>query len=464
MMNGMVPYRDLFEQKGPLLYFLYGLTWFVSNDTFLGSYFLEIIAGFFFLLYSYRITIALLKEKYVFLIPAIAFFTYSSQAFEEGGSSEELCLAILSCSLRLIIREYSSRQSLEPTRQNNRSESERRRHRLALVAIGLMAGCVFWIKFTLVGFYIGWLIWLLCDSAKKGTWRALLSDYLLAAGGVALATVPWVLYFGINHAIKDWLGVYLYDNLFVYTQAEMEGNRVSGIPVLSGLLNGLYSWGTFDWVTMLVCITSSIILIMKRQEQCSRLLLLLMFGTFFFVYVGGVHYRYYSLVMDVFLAPCFALLLCFVPKKKPVLISQKAVICSIVICLFGSFLITPNRYYMRENKEDLAQYRFKKIITEDADNVTLLNYGFLDGGFYTVCNIFPNCKAFCGLNMPLDEVTELQRCYVQNGLCDYVITRNNVGVVPDDFRQYECIEECKSDYFWGEMTYYLYRLQNDRDQ
>ena len=55
MMNGIVPYRDLFEQKGPLLYFIYGLAWLISHDTFIGAYMFEVLAGFIFLFYSYKI-------------------------------------------------------------------------------------------------------------------------------------------------------------------------------------------------------------------------------------------------------------------------------------------------------------------------------------------------------------------------------------------------------------------------
>ena len=31
MMNGLVPYLDLFEQKGPLLFFIYGIASIISN-------------------------------------------------------------------------------------------------------------------------------------------------------------------------------------------------------------------------------------------------------------------------------------------------------------------------------------------------------------------------------------------------------------------------------------------------
>ena len=40
MFSGKVVYRDIYEQKGILLYFLYGLCYLVSNKTFLGVYIL----------------------------------------------------------------------------------------------------------------------------------------------------------------------------------------------------------------------------------------------------------------------------------------------------------------------------------------------------------------------------------------------------------------------------------------
>jgi hypothetical protein len=38
MMNGLVIYRDLYEQKGPYLYFLYGLAYLISHRTFAGVF------------------------------------------------------------------------------------------------------------------------------------------------------------------------------------------------------------------------------------------------------------------------------------------------------------------------------------------------------------------------------------------------------------------------------------------
>ena len=55
-----------------------------------------------------------------------------------------------------------------------------------------------------------------------------------------------------------------------------------------------------------------------------------------------------------------------------------------------ALLATPNRYLMSYKKEELPQYKFaEKIKQSGIENPTLLNYGFLDGGFYTASGILP---------------------------------------------------------------------------
>ena len=444
MFHGLVPYRDLFEQKGPLLYFLYGLTWFISNDSFFGGYLLEIISAFFFLLYSYKTTCIFIKRKCIFLFPATAFLTYTCWAFEQGGSAEELCLPILSWSLWLIFQGFS---------KNRYSYQD-------LIFLGLAAGCVFWIKFTLVGLYIGWFIWFSYDAIKRGYWKDIFHAAYQVTLGIILATIPWLLYFGINHSIKDWLRVYLYDNLFIYSlSADSNMGVLSGIPLLKSLLDGVYSCGLYNHVILLLYAICFVNTFIHRQSRLAKLLLLLLFNVFFFIYIGGRQYRYYSLVLAIFIAPSLALICLSFPELRRCFNSQAAVILSVILCLYGSFLITPNRYFLRFSKTDLAQYQFKEIIDKDDKNATILNYGFLDGGFYTVCNTFPNCKAFCGLNIPLDELKDLQKHFVDNGLCDYIITRTYVGDEEYfELNLYTCIAKCDSDYSWGERTYRLYKL------
>ena len=43
MLKGQVPYRDLFDHKGPLIYFLFGLCQWLIPGTYHGLYLLEVL-------------------------------------------------------------------------------------------------------------------------------------------------------------------------------------------------------------------------------------------------------------------------------------------------------------------------------------------------------------------------------------------------------------------------------------
>lgn len=54
MMNGVVPYKDIFEQKGILLYLIYGIGYLISHKTFHGVFIIEVIFFAIFLYYTIK--------------------------------------------------------------------------------------------------------------------------------------------------------------------------------------------------------------------------------------------------------------------------------------------------------------------------------------------------------------------------------------------------------------------------
>ena len=205
MMNGIVPYRDILEQKGPFLYFIHGLAWLISNDSFIGVYLFEVLAATFFLYYVHRSFRLFLNSSWtVFLIPVSAAAVYTCDAFRHGDSVEELVLPFLAYALWLGMDAIS----------NNRDIT-----RKEYFIVGLTSGLIFWSKFTVVGFYLGWYLFPAVKYIRKRQWKSLGQSVLYILLGVAAATLPFVIYFGIHGAISDWLTVYLYDNLFVYTKS-----------------------------------------------------------------------------------------------------------------------------------------------------------------------------------------------------------------------------------------------------
>ena len=138
--NGEVMYRDIFEQKGPVLYFLHTIAYFISRDSFLGVYFIEIAACFGFLFVSYKITELFEGRKSILFIPILGALIYSSKAFEQGDSVEELCLPLFTLSLYIGVKAVMNKKTPD---------------KLGWFIIGVCSAAVLWIKFSMLGFYIG---------------------------------------------------------------------------------------------------------------------------------------------------------------------------------------------------------------------------------------------------------------------------------------------------------------------
>ena len=68
MFRGLVPYKDLFDQKGVFLYYLYGLASLFSYTTFHGVFVLEVIACALTLLAQMKIALLYLPRGTVFLM------------------------------------------------------------------------------------------------------------------------------------------------------------------------------------------------------------------------------------------------------------------------------------------------------------------------------------------------------------------------------------------------------------
>lgn len=96
-------------------------------------------------------------------------------------------------------------------------------------------------------------------------------------------------------------------------------------------------------------------------------------------------------------------------------------ICYVILaCIMSS-----NFEFRKVQKDDLVQYQFAKIINEKP-NATLLNYGFLDGGFYTVTGIMPDFKYFQNQNIDYENypiIMNEQNRYIKEALADFVILK-----------------------------------------
>lgn len=440
--KGQVMYKDIFEQKGPILYFIYSLSYLISNTTFFGTYLLEILFCFLFLLSSYKTMLLFTNSKVLYIIPVMTAFIYSSSAFTHGGSAEEFCLPAVSLALCLGLKSLVKNVPFT---------------KISGYLLGITLGYVLWIKYTMLGFYIGFILFMIFFYIGQKWIKELFQTALFTILGIATISIPVLIYFIANNAITDLFTVYFYNNMFLYS-IDNGGNKL--LNLINNLNIGFTSFSgvyIFGLVGIIISIYLSYII---HSKSIAKFLISIAVFAFFFVYMGGRDFGYYSLIFSVF-APIFMAYINSIFISKVTInnnASKKiATIGLFAISLVLMLIFSPNTYMLKYKKEDLPQFKFDKIISQ-TKNPTLLNYGFLDGGFYTVSDIMPTCKYYCTLSVPYQDMYDTQNRFVDEGLTDYIVTRN----YEIENTNYQCVSN-ESFYFEGHnQKYYLYSLIKER--
>lgn len=442
MTNGMVVYRDIFEQKGLLLYVIHALAYLISNDTFFGVFVFEVISATAVMLFAFKILFLYDCNKSAFIFaPLFSAVIYSSHAFCQGDSAEEFCLPFLMCGLYLSLKSLKLKKAFSATQ---------------LFCIGVISGCVLWIKYTMLGFFVGFVIMPLIMILRNREWEYLLKCVGFVVLGVAAVSLPVLIYFAVNGAIEDLFRVYFYDNMFLYSDGSQGESFLAKIyGVFLNTAKGVYYAAKKNILPAILILSGLMYELIKDGRKMLANYIALTVFTALFIFGGGRHYDYYALPLCVFSLHGFI----FAAEKAEAFLNKKgkgilkiSVAFSLILSTALSLLICPNVKSMLVPKEELAQYKFREIINE-TKNPTLLNYGTLDNGFYTVCNIVPNCKYFCNLNLPLDGIKIAQDEYVSSGRTDYVVTRGKKY----RFENYSLVSSATSDYKGGKRTYYLYK-------
>ena len=203
LFSGEVLYRDVFDHKGPVLHLIYGIGFLLDHTGFTGIFLLEIAALAVVLALGLR-TASLLANRSLHpawvVVPAVGIV--ASRAFSHGGSAEEFMLPLLAAALYGLLKTLC------------------KKHPMSLPSVllqGFLAGCALWLKYTVLGFYLGWVLVLTVLYLKRRMYRELAQSCGAYLAGMALATLPWVAYFGIHGALDDWFICYFYDNLFLYS-------------------------------------------------------------------------------------------------------------------------------------------------------------------------------------------------------------------------------------------------------
>ena len=386
MLRGKILYADIFDQKGPVLFFIHELAAAISYTSFLGIYFIEIIGMWCFAWFGLK-TIRLFSHSTINmpLICLVSLLTVTSDAFYYGDSAEEFCLPLLAYTLYLMVRFVKKQES--PTWYQS-------------LLMGIGAGLIFWIKFNIFIFffggsflallYIAWRESLLPQLFRIVAWTIL---------GIAVTTIAVLAYFVVHDAMDALIDAYFYTNLFKYT--------------------GISSNGEPDvWWFILVKIAIMMVLLLPvffaKTEKNIKLLILGSYWTLLLSFTFLTVQFYYFLLLCVY-GPLFIV---YFRNRKP---SIKTYVLMVVIALVATAL--------NWNIVTLASGTFSHLtldVTEiinrnETEDSKVINFSSYDTGVFLKSRHLPPNRHFFINNIEDKDIYEEQLDLVNSGKIKYLV-------------------------------------------
>lgn len=418
--NGLVCYRDIFDQKGPIWYFLYAIAYLLDRNGYYGIFLIEVIAFSFFLYFTYKMMKLYGGERFfIFVAPILAFCAMGNPSFWQGGQAEELIFPLLGYLLYSLLRYFKEDYPEKPMDYRT------------LLFNGICSGLVFWSKFTLIMPWFIFMAGLFVILVSRRHVKDAFKSCLVFLGGTFIPTVPVLLYFAFNSATADLIQVYFIENIFGYSPT-VQSDESTLTTLWKNVETGIERIGPS---AVLALFGAAGMLFMKKRylpDWGTKLIFPIMFlASVLGIYGGGTAYMYYPGALIPY-ASLGAVVLgdvmnegwkCIPQKAKPKAIFAAAVAASMIISFAASFDSNRNIHLLFEKKEDTVQYRFAEII-DSVPGSTMINYGFLDHGFYMAADKLPVNKYFARINLSYEaypEMYEAQRDVVMSGKVDFVV-------------------------------------------
>ncbi len=438
LINGLIPYKDLFEQKGPILYFIYAIANLISTKSFIGVYIIEVLFFTVFLTIVRKTINLFYEDKYS--IPSIMLLTLGImllKPFGHGGSAEELCLPFFA---------YSIYSMLKYLKTGNITKKE-------ILINGIMAGIILWTKYTLLGFHFILAATFFFVNVSKHKYIDAIKSSFIYLSGMFIVTIPILLFFLLNNAIKELFNVYFIINMTSYSKITSTFKKIT-------TAFGLLGFNLVSNIPFIIFIVIPLIYyIFKRVDfkiKGSKIIILISLlvmglGTF----IGGTNYFYYSFIITPFMI-LGVLMINSLLSKYNVRINNIRTFSLLLLLVTILIEFSPNIEYTHRKHDDYAQLVFGDIIKESKDK-TLINYGFLDGGFYFTSDSLPECYYFMKNNFSYEnfpEMYEEQKRYVLQNRPHFVVTRTNFLFLNEN--NYKLVKSMRQKYEDEYHVYYLY--------
>ncbi|UQS87051.1 glycosyltransferase family 39 protein [Nicoliella spurrieriana] len=460
--HGLLPYRDLFDQRGPLMYLMNSFAALISYRTFLGVYLFEALTVCFDIILSYRIINLKFSKPIAFassftIIPIV----FNGYFFENGELPESLVMPLMLGLIYTVLK------------NNGAAFSD-----FQLFWQGVALSIVFWTKYTLILPWVAFFGWILIAMLIKKQWHPLLRKIAFGAAGFFSISLALIIFFGINGALFDLFKGYFYMNFHYYPKS-----KFLSIHIIYNIFDFIFRNPLNTLFSFLFALGFAYFLSSRTFKWQPKLMIALGALMEVFMIVGNAHsFRYYFVGLGCFLIfismGIANLITILIQHWRPNPIKVSALVTLLAIAgvfitnpLYQDTILFPHNQSISANQKSTVpfQIKFAKIINRSNDR-SILNYNNLDVGLYTATATLPQNKYFAKLNLKgFAPMMDSQNYILNHHKANFVVfalKRNQSIWDPDQhpdrsFKKYYRLVAHRTTIFQNQkVKYLLYKLRS----
>lgn len=412
MVNGKVLYVDVHDQKGLFTYLMEIPGVLISRDSFFGMYVTETLVFFLYSLISLKIVGLFIKpNKTVWaLVPVLSLITFTSNYFRYGGCIEELLLPLLTYAfyLGLKVVKTDTLFSLKDA-----------------FIIGLFSGWVFWSKYLDCGLFFGLIIFVIIYEVKKNQANKILPLAGSFLGGFLIICAIVACYFIVNNAFDTLFRAYFVGNISYAGFRQGTEDSTSAIASWVGNELTLFTKNfTYERLFYVFVYSGFAYLFIKKERRCLLYSAITYACAAFLIYGAGFCIEYYIVALKFFCAigwiPFILLASKAMETIKSAKLSMAVTVYSVLVLTATLLVMCPAVFKLGTKREDIPQYRFADKINS-VEDPKVLNFGFLDTGFFLGADILPYHNHYCTFSI-YDQYGYEHLDKLFEGDADFVIT------------------------------------------
>lgn len=408
-MNGMVPYVDFADSKGPLLWLIYGIGYLISPHDYLGVFILSVFlyTGIFY--YSFKTSFLFLHEErlslfVVFLLIASFFCAF----YHNEIRAEDWCLIFITASIyRICYFLYN-----EEGKQNKSTY-------WTCFVIGISLACTLLIKYSItvmLGISSLYFLYALIKERKN-----IFISVLSFLSGLFIVLAPLFFYFIIKGNFSDFTKEYFFTTM-------------QTIDTYNSITMYVHEWLrlTYDTHFILlfaICMTGAIKMAMKSQKYPWFFII-----SFLGFYAIAIHHC--SNIVFYYITACsfFPIWLCisYVEKAKSYRTLKYTIITlltyTVISNLFINFGYIRDDLFLKDTKERQDRYRMAYYMAQ-ISKPTILYYKSADYGIGVLSEALPCTRYWAYQAGATEKMTKEQNMSVSNKTADFILTDDSYGLL-----------------------------------